>query len=252
MSIRIILYDLNKDDEAVHESRKVYFWENDQLLIGSNKNCDLVLTNVPDLAVLIYKHNDDSYQLEKKEKDTSLKINGVETQSKSVRLKNGDKIQINDYSVHFIIEFSKAGHNWNSGFIAFLSTFLIVAILIVEFGIITWLPREIRVKQLWGLEVTRQRTLDSMDGLRLRCESSVKTMEPGLDKNTLKLIIDELDDISIYLRDYVSKLDAGQLTEINKDLSIYSDRVNRLEQGLLFPPEERIDPQYFFKEIIEK
>ncbi len=250
MSIRIILYELNNSAEPVHETRKVHFSETDQLLIGSNKNCDLVLSDIPDLAISIFKHADNSYHLEKKEQDVLLKINDEENLNLSFQLKNGDKIHIGQYMVHFIIEFSKASRHWNIGFVAYVSTCLIISILAVEIGIMTWLPKEIKAKQLWGLEVTRQRTLDLMDRLRIRCESSVKTMESSLDKSTLKLIIDELDDMSIYLRNYVNELDARQLTEINKDLSIYGDKVNRLEEGALFPEKERIDAQFFFKQII--
>lgn len=250
MSIRIILYELSESDEPIHETRRVHFSEKDQLLIGSNKNCDLVLSDIPDLAISIFKHNSNSYILEKKEQDVLLKIDNEENNKTSFQLKNGDKIQISKYVIQFIIEFSKASPHWNTGLVAYVSTFLIVSILVIEIGIMTWLPKEIKAKQLWGLEVTRQRTLDLMDRFRIRCESSVKTIDSRLEKNTLKLIIEELDDMSIYLRNYVNDLNSLQLTEINRDLSIYEDTVDRLEKGSLFPDKESVDAQFFFKQII--
>ena len=250
MVIRFILYKLDDAGEPLTETRDVRVFEKDPLLVGSNKNCDLQLSSIPDLALAIHKNEAHDFVLEKKENPFSILINDTDFEDSSTILKSGDKLRFENYLLCFIVEFEKVEFHWNTGFIARVSTALIIAILIAECGIITWLPRQLHKKQMWGLEVTRQRTLGMMDALRIRGEHTAKELTDDIGRNTIKLVIKELDDIAIYVREYVNRLDALQLSEIQRDLMFYDDIVDRVEKGNLYPKDEVIDAEFYIKRII--
>ncbi len=71
-----------------------------------------------------------------------------------------------------------------------------------------------------------------------------------MGRNTIKLVIEELDDIAIYVREYASRLDAQQLSEIQRDLMFYDDIVDRAEKGNLYPKDAVIDAEYYINRII--
>ena len=71
MTIRFIVHKLDDTGEPLAETRDVRVFENDPLLVGSNNNCDLQLSNIPDLALSIHKNEAHDFVLEKKEKSQS-------------------------------------------------------------------------------------------------------------------------------------------------------------------------------------
>ena len=251
MAIRILLtHDVGDHRETKEETPTVHYSHKDSLTIGSDKECDIFLQNGGNVQVVISREASSSFSLRKESGNVPVKVNGEETGNESVPIKNGDTIRIGPYQLRFTIEFDRVGQHRNAGWIATLSAILILAILVFEAGVMVALPKLMAKRQLWGLEVMRQRTLELLDAMRSRCD---RYSGPGYDNRegeTVRLIHEELDNLAVYLRKSMSELNQEEVTAIHQDISHFEQILDDLETGILFPEKETIDTDYYIQQII--
>lgn len=251
MSIRLIQYERNDRGEIDERAGRVRRFPADRLIVGAHSNCDLSLAGIPDIAFAICKEDGGDYVIERKDKQLPVFVNDVALANDCMPVRNGDRIRFAPYELHFMIEFERARLHRSAGVVAHAATFLIAVILILEIGVITWLPRQVQSRELWGLEITRQRTVDSLDTLRLRCNAALPQKSTPLQLETLRFVKGELDGIAGYLRAHGDDLDVGRILDVQADLEMYEEILDRLDQGTLYPPRETLDLEFHLRRMLE-
>ena len=166
-------------------------------------------------------------------------------------IRNGDEISVDTYSLKFIIQFAKVGQHRKTGFAAYFSTFLIVSLLILQAGVIVILPKKVAERQLWGLEVMRQRTIALLDVLRHRSQTPSNSIDDKFRQEMTKLIRVELDRIAIYLRKHISNLDLSRVVEFHNDLSYLEELLNGIDNKTLYPQLPTINAEQYLRDMIE-
>ena len=253
MSIRIFHHKLGKDGEPEADGKTVHEFPKEMLLFGSDAHNDVCMDGVPSLALSIFKDTNKIYQLERKDITIPIRLNDTELKVEQVPLTSGDEIRLGDHLIVFSVNFTKADQRRSVGIVSYVSALLIALILIVEMAVIVWLPKQVEGRQLWGLEVARQQSLGLMDGLRQRCRESLSDADKdAMVRETVKLILQELDEIAVYLRHNSQYMNVNQILEVKDDLLFFEDLFNRLEAGTLYPPVEVIDANRHVRRLIAR
>ena len=251
MAIRIILYQHNREEKPPGKDKTIYDFPNDQLTIGSKRECDIHLSDIDPFQISISKGRDTAYSFNTNFNKVPVSINKQKIDSGSAQIKNGDSIQIGDYSLQFSVAFERVEHHRKIAWITYLSAAFILLILILETGIIVILPKQVAKRQLWGLEVKRQQTVELLDVTRSRCAILVPVVDGNLHRETINLIEQELDSIAIYLRKFIDDLNATQINEIYLDVQRFENILNDVQQGDLFPEEETIHSDFYLQKMIK-
>jgi len=116
---------------------------------------------------------------------------------------------------------------------------LVVLILVLEVGVVVWLPRRMRLAALWEEQIARQRTVMLLDALR--AENNAAAPADDMDKEARSVLRRELDALARYLRKNEEYLTRRQWRELHDDLLGYRKAMARLSEGTAFKPISRID-----------
>lgn len=128
---------------------------------------------------------------------------------------------------------------------------LIAAILVLQCGVIGWLPRQLERHGLWGKELARERIKGAMDHLRgtLRGEWPAAS-DAAMAEATRRVLEQELDRLARYLRENIDRMDDDQLAEIYNDLLLIHEILAAMEAGTLYPPMPAIRPEAPLRRLI--
>ena len=252
VAIRIVFIKFDENGNPLPSTKRVYQLNKDAITIGSSSQCDVCLDDHKGIEFSIKKSSDSSYYLDKQNCDSEIKVNTSAIDRDHFSLKNGDEIQLENYGLRFCIEFSSVGRNSRVGLISRISTVLIISIVILEFSIIAILPKQVEKRQIWELEVMRQRTLDLVDSLRNRCHLLSKSGKKAFYLETVQLIQNELDKIAVYLRRYASKVEMEEISRFYKDISYFQTILNKLDTNELYPAEITLDIDAHINAIFEE
>ena len=252
MAIRLFLYRCTKSGDPAADSPNIYLFDKERVTLSSEEDSDLTLPGIPGGTISIVKTNDSPFTLRKSTTSASVKINDKDLDGDSSVLRNGDKIRIENYLLEFTIEFKGVGQRRKVGLITCISAVLISGIIVLELGLIVVIPKQVAKRQLWGVEITRQRTIELIDVTRSRCEKLIENSENDLDREIAGMIQQELDNIAIYARKHLAQLLAEQVNEIYQDVSHFERILNSLEAGNLFPEKESIESHDYLKEMLEQ
>ena len=248
MAIRIQIFAPTK--EGGKEKINDQILDKKSISIGSQKKHDVCLSEFKNVNIIIEKGDESGYLLKKKSKNEKVKINDLIIEDGETTLRNGDLIQIENYQLRFNIQFDRASHSRKIGLISYLSTALILSILIAELSILVILPKKIENLQIWSLEVVKQRTLELLDNLRYRCSHPDQVRTDPFYIETVKLLANELDKMATYLRRYEAELQTKQITELYRDISSFEQILNHLEDGSLYPQRVSLETQIYCDMII--
>ena len=252
MPIRIVLYSCDKDGEPIENSKTVYVLDKNRLTIGSEKTDDITLPKISPCQISILKINHSHYSVHKDTPSVPIKINEKHLRTDSSTIKNGDRIHLENYLLQFTIEFQTVDQHRNSNWMVFISAALILGILFLETGGIIFLAKHMAKRKLWGVEITRQRTVELLDGMRSQCENLADKAQDDLHREIIYLVEQELDSIAIYIRKFISDLNEDQVNEIYRDISHFEQILNDLEGGSLFPEKETINLHHYIIKLIKE
>ena len=253
MSIRIVVSKSENTAAPSQGKKNIFLSDKNFISVGSAKDCDITLDDLDTKTqVTIHKSKDRKYSLERNGDSAPVIINSKPVLDKDIQINNGDEILIGPYLLRFNIEFSQIEQNQKVGILAYLSPFLIIFILILEVGIIIFLPKQIGKRQIWGEEIRKERTLELVDVLRNRCNSLAEAEKDTFYVETIRLIQKELDKMAVYLRKFVNDMDAKQISLFFQDTSYFESILNKLESGEIYPEQISIDMDTHLIRILEE
>ncbi len=174
--------------------------------------------------------------------DLPLTIND-ETVKGDAELRNGSVVSMGPYRILVSVQFERASYNVRSGLAVMATLFLIIAIIITEGLIVTWLPTKISQSELFGGEELRQKTLYQMDIVRnnLILGNLKKDRHDSIVRQTLGLYKVEADRMALYLRTHHNQMTLDQLKLFKNDLRIMEKQVRQLINGKLIPPQRKLN-----------
>ncbi len=157
-----------------------------------------------------------------------------------LRLYSGDDIRVSHWAIRFqkLYEDTRIGSGANA--VAALAKILIVLILLLEIGVVGWLPYRIRRAAIWQKEIARQRNALLLDGLRYRVERNLRP-ENEFAKTVMEAVGDELDSRARYLRAYEGRLTPEQRRRMFEDFRTLARILDRVENGTLLQPIPEVD-----------
>ncbi len=250
MSIRIIVNTTDNDGAPVADTKSIRRFEKHRILIGSESGCDICLEGLPGVGLSIFKDENKQFVLEKNDEAIAVRVNDDPLTAKTTVIWNGDLIFLDGYRLRFILEFQRAQFHRKTGVAAFLSTALIVGIVILESGLILAIPKQLEKRQLWGEEIVQQRMVHLLDSLRIRCTNIHEDKNDRLAAATVKLIESELNELAGSLRDRLSEVPIDQLKLVEKDLKFYENLLDQLENGTLYGKPVTIDTESVLRKLI--
>lgn len=213
------------------------------VVAGNGADATVMLPGLPDTVFTISRMDDGIMVFERSQDDVPIILDGETVTDKSIHVTNGSEIDVGDYRILLTVSFDRAAYSSRNSVAVMLSAALIIIILLGELAVATWLPKQIRQSELWGTEILRQTTLQSLDNLRGRVNHHIRKNEiqDPLVVPTLKLYKKETDRLAMYVRANQSKLNVTQLKQLDQDLKTLHRQVNLLTRGKLIPPARRLD-----------
>ncbi len=128
-----------------------------------------------------------------------------------------------------------------AGWLVYVSTVTIIVVLCFETFLIYLLPQKIEAARLWSAEVSRQRSEELVDSLRVRCDTMLDETQDNLYRQTVSMVTDELTEVAIYLRRNAEHLSTAQLARLHGDLVFLESLLGRIEDKTIFPSPDAID-----------
>jgi len=230
----------------------VHFVDADQVTIGSGSDCDLTLPGLPDRCLTIERKTGGDFRVAHMAAGILLQVGGSEVVEISAPVRNGDVMMVAGYAIQFVVVFRDARQDRKTGILAPITTVVVIVIFIFEVGVIVWLPKETRTRELWSLEIARQRVLYVLDELRPRCIQWQVSSAGSETTMTVALVKAELDRIALFLRDHAGAVKRDHLDLLYSDLLMFESLLGRLEAEKLYPPPEVIDVGDALQRITEE
>lgn len=247
MPIRFIITS-NRDNAETGKSRVCRFTA-EQVRIGSAPACELQLENIAQNAGEVLQ-TPNGFEW-RPDSEINSKIN--ETPCSRVQiLRNGDRLQIGEWSLLFLREFEPAKQHPLTQKLASLTAILIATILVAEIGIIAWLPRKIKVHEIWGAEVIRQEIKARIDELRNRLGTVNQEEKSPATLAAQALLRRQLDLLAAYLRQEIDQLEIARLNELRGDLRQMSELADRILTHTLPPPVPELNVGKLMQNLLDK
>ena len=154
-------------------------------------------------------------------------------------LASGDEIRVGHWTFRFQRVYRRTGLARRSGLMSLTARALVVFILVMEIGVVAWLPRQARSAVFWEKEILQQRTLGLLD--HLRAINRPRDQETDLTRAARLTVARELDALAMYLRRYEECLTRDEWGRILADLQGYGQILDRLGRGEAFQPVPPLD-----------
>ncbi len=138
-----------------------------------------------------------------------------------------------------------------NNYLTWLSLGLIALVITVEISLACTFPVIIRSRQQWSEEITRQRLLAFMDQIRIHCQESNNDYSNDINRETLQIMVEQLDDLTLFLRANVEQLNVNRLLEFEDDLQYLSATLDKLDMGKLYPAEVTIDTEKYLHYLLD-
>jgi len=126
-------------------------------------------------------------------------------------------------------------------YVTFFAVVLLVLAIASELLLILWLPVQLRSEYLWDEEVARQKMVMQEDDLRGNFEKLSSKSVSSRQKEEIKLVIKQLDDLARYIRKYRMEMTRSQIMDIYDVLQDYSASCKYFEKNNQYSNEETID-----------
>ena len=247
MSIQIIVEDLT-NQANLKEAVKAYSFDKEEVTIGSEKNADIVLEtdNKTHSKFTAGIDPDAGLFIKCNKQDPNLKINGQNVNDEIPKVGFADEITYEKYAITLNLGFERKKQSTFAKVSVQTTLALLIFVVLVEFSVITWLPGQIRERNLWGKELVRQKTYSLLDTLRnrtraLSTEEAFIARKNVSDMRTLNLVRYEADQIAFYLRRNRYTVSLDTLEQIRSDLNRYNLLIDKLAQGSVFPEAMKLD-----------
>ena len=124
-----------------------------------------------------------------------------------------------------------------------LTVALIGLILLVEFSLISWLPRQLSKHNFWPGELVRQETFKRLDELRNRIN---QWPEIAVDDPDTRPALDQMkaeaDKLAFYLRKDGNELPAPELRVLQRKLENFHRQLDKLAAKSPPPRHPNLDP----------
>ncbi|MCJ8330607.1 MAG: hypothetical protein HRT89_22630 [Lentisphaeria bacterium] len=232
--MELVLIVIEKTDNETN--KKIYRFPNCNMIAGSSNHCDVILEGISDISFSINITETNDIQIDNKEDNAEITLNKELLAPGKQELRNGDKLQVNNYEIHVSVSFSKAKTSWIIDFIPALTCTIILAILVSEVAIASWLPKRLSKQDLWAKELIRQQTIHQLDLLRKNISNfQITKRHHQATQATLKIVGEESDNLTFYLRKNIDSLSSDQLLLIKDDLHQYHELLTRLKKGRQYP-----------------
>jgi hypothetical protein len=219
--------------------------------IGSGKDCDPKLENLPKLVATIAADPAQGFILRSKEPDSVITVNGQEQRQFPALLRNGDEIRIGEYTVRFLIELeSVITHDRNVGILSKAVPVMLGIVVFVELLLVFGLTQRLARSEGLGRDIARARTVSDVDDLRGRIAGWPEEQRNTESVLTLELISGELDLMAQYIRQHNDALTDSQVTELARDLQSFHDILDRLASGVLYPKPEIIETEPALRQLL--
>lgn len=177
-----------------------------------------------------------------------LFLNG-EAVDQRTRIRSGDEIRCGHWTLRFHKAPREARIARRADALAVCAKVLVALILAAEVGLLSWLPRQIERAQLWELQIARQRALMRVDALR-------RQVGPGADatpfeKAMFNYLGNQVDRLTLYLRQNSALLSREQIRAIDADVSGYDAIITRIRERTAFRPVASLDLDAALRNVLQ-
>ncbi|OVE80728.1 hypothetical protein BVY04_05150 [bacterium M21] len=243
MKLVLVITKQDEHGKNIEATRTAHEFPECRAVAGSVENADLKLDGLAELSFVIDRDPDDRLVIIRKDPSLRIHMDGEDLIVHEHPIRNGDVFLINDYEVFVCAEFDRAPQNPRGNWVTLTTVVLMIAIFFFEIGVLTWLPRQIRRRELWGSEVLRQETIHLLDQVRgsVKHMASKENEQRPLLKGTANLYKVETDRMAQYLRKHQHHMTVEQLMRFKQDLDRLHEQIGLLAQGKLVPPARKLE-----------
>ncbi len=118
---------------------------------------------------------------------------------------------------------SKRSSERHKDYVTNLAIWLFVFILVFELLLVTWLPQKLITEKIWDKDVALAELIDLEDTLRNNIEGAIK-FENKWQKGEAYMVLDCLNEVAKYLREYHAKMSRSQIRELYTTLQKFEKR----------------------------
>ncbi len=151
-------------------------------------------------------------------------------------LRSGDTLRCGHWTFRFHKAMRPVRYSKSADLLSAAAKVLAVLILVVEVGIVYWLPRQVRSASQWELQIARAKEKQALDDLRGRSLGAVA--KSPVEQAARKFIGSQLDTLAAYVRKNQDVMTRDQWREVGEDLDTYRRILAALDAGNPFgePP----------------
>ena len=212
MILEFSVTKLNSDGKAEGAKERFRFSKQD-ILIGPDDAADIKLEI--EQNVLKISATEELITIQPlNEQKVSLNHDSISAQTK---LKNGDHIEIDGYLIRFYIHFDKVKLINRSKLGPRVIGFIIILILVIEIGVISWLPKYLSKQEIW----TREFALQGLSWEVTHLENSLR----NLDK--LRVQFTKHNPETADLRIVSLQLIDGEVRKLHKYVDLNRDQLSQ-------------------------
>ncbi len=114
----------------------------------------------------------------------------------------------------------KFSANFKRDYVAHSAVVLFIFIVVIEVVMAVAIPMHLEQDNVWASQIKKQQTIELFDAMRNKCNSPGKISK--ISQGELRLVLDVLNIMAIYMRNYRVELTSGQVDEIRQTL----DKIN--------------------------
>ncbi|MEG2076094.1 MAG: hypothetical protein RRY34_06290, partial [Victivallaceae bacterium] len=114
----------------------------------------------------------------------------------------------------------KFSANFKRDYVAHSAVVLFILIIIIEVVMAVAIPMHLEKDNVWASQIKKQQTIELFDAMRNKCNSSDKISK--MSQGELRLVLDVLNIMAIYMRTYRVELTNSQVDDIRQTL----DQIN--------------------------
>ena len=218
--------------------------------VGRNPDCECRLDE-PELADCHFQIITDAThgsQTLRAEARCDVFINNEGLTAGELELHSGDEIRVGHWTFRFTRLYMSARRARSSDLLSLVAKVLVCMILVVEVGLVVWLPQRLQSINLWQNEVHKQRITFLLD--RLRRENNDAQPRGDLEAAARQVLSSQLDHVARYVRKYESNFTRKHWQLISDDLQKYEKNMIRLRNGTAFKTIPRLSLELGVQRVI--
>ncbi len=252
MAIQIVIRPASEEHEVAFLAGDLRQFTAARVRIGRDPGCECALS-APDLpeeaAVLTFRPLDGAW-MARPASGVEVLLNQAPLPETGAELHSGDELRCGDWKFRFHKDSRPVGYARSADALSLLAKVLIALILIVEIGMVAWLPRVVDSARMWEKQAARQRVAQTLDLLRDR-NTQAKPHSPS-EVAARKFFGDRLNALARYLRYYSDTLSRDQVRAVSEDLKTYADVLRLLNDGTPFRETTPLDADAAVKAVLAK